>query len=146
MAESMAPLDIAAKFSSAHNHCKGNRCPYVTGCTGKPDTCKLRDVAMVLRAQEAEIDSLKITVAGLRDIILMLQRYAAEQEEINIRYRNLVQAFQHGYKPKRKLSHVKYKRPVKPRKKIPVEQMDGDERYAQPDPPKNPPEDPMVVI
>lgn len=146
MSDSMKPFDIAATFSSAHNHCKGNRCPYVSGCTGKPDTCKLRDVAMVIRAQEAEIDSLKITVAGLRDIIVMLQRYAAEQEEINARYRNLVQAFQKGYKPKRKLSHVKGTRPVKPRKKIPVEQMDGDVRYALPDPPPKYPDEPMVVI
>lgn len=146
----MTAFDVAAKFASAYNYCKGDRCPYASQCNGRKETCKLKDVAMLLRAKEAEIDSLKIMVAGLRDIIEMLRTYTSELEDINGRYRNLVSAFQNGYKPQRKVSHSKKRgkaKPVVPRGKT-LADLDGDERYAfDPEHTELPkPKEEMVVI
>ena len=144
----MTPFGIAQKFSSAYNTCKGDKCPYSGSCNGHRDTCKLVDVAMLLRAKEAEIDTLRTTVNGLRDMVELMRVYTKDLEDINSRYRNLVIAFQNGYKPKRKLSHTKSKKPGRPpkSKKTPAE-MDGDERYAF-DPEAKPPQpkQEMVVI
>lgn len=146
----MTPFGIAAKFSSAYNYCKGNKCPYSGSCNGHRDTCKLIDVAMLLRAKEAEIDTLRTQVNGLRDMIEVMRVYAKDLEDINARYRNLVIAFQNGYKPKRKLSHTKTKKPGRP-PRLPKgkkpEDVDGNERYAF-DPEAKPPQpaQEMVVI
>lgn len=141
----MDPHEVATKFSSHCNYCNGDKCPFASKCNGKRETCGLVEVAMLLRAQKAEIDSLSAAVAGLRDIIDMMNRYCKELEDINGRYRALVQAFQRGYKPQRKISHTKKKKPKVPRRKT-LEQMDGDPRYEYNPDSENKPSEKMELV
>lgn len=147
----MDSFEVAAKLASAYNYCKGSQCPFVSSCKGGiTANCQMKELAMLLRAKEAEIDTLKLTVGALRDMLLMLQNYASDLEKINNRYRNLVIAFQRGYRPQRKLSHTKHTKPgMTKKKKYKQEEliaMDGDERYGLPKPPSNYVKQEMVVI
>ena len=138
----MTPLDMAIKCASASAKCERYKCPFAGQCKGNYDTCVHKEIALILRSQKAEIDSLSATIEALRDIIAALHSYITDMEKINKRYHDLVIAFQHGYRPTRMVR--KPRKPYK-RKKDPVE-MDGDERYAQSPPPANEPAPPLVVI
>ena len=128
------------RCASASSRCERYKCPFASQCKGSYETCVMKEIALILRSQTAEIDSLAATVAALRDIITGLHTYITDMEKINKRYHDLVIAFQHGYRPQRTI-----RKPYKPRKKKEPIEMDGDERYAQLTP-LNEPTPPMMVI
>ena len=137
----MMPLDVAMKFASASAYCQKHKCPYSGQCKGDYQTCVMKEVALILRSQCAEIDTLKAMIQGLNDILLGVQQYTQELEKANKRYHDIVIAFQHGYRPKKTI-----RKPYKPRKQKTLEEMDGDERYAVSTPSNYTPPPPTVVI
>ena len=121
----MMPLEVATKLASASAKCEKHKCPYAAQCKGDYTSCQMKEIALILRSQCAEIDTLTAVIAGLRDILAGVTEYVKDLEKINKRYHDLVLAFQQGYRPKKNV-----RRKYKPRKKKNVEEMDGDERYA----------------
>lgn len=137
----MMPLEMAMKLASASATCEKHKCPFMSKCKGDYTTCVMKEIALMLRAQNAEIESLKSMCAAYAEVLAATQKYIVDIEKINKRYHDLVIAFEHGYRPK----NVKNRKRVPKVKKDPTE-MDGDERYAQvPTPTKEPPP-PLVVI
>lgn len=135
----MTPLEVAMKLASASSKCERHKCPFMTQCKGDYSTCVMKEIALLLRSQNAEIDSLKSLVKAYNEILASTQVYITEIEKINKRYHDLCIAFEHGYRPK---NVKRLKRAPKPKKD--PEEMDGDIRYAQ-EHEKNP-EPPLVVI
>lgn len=135
------PLDVALKLASASANCGKQKCPYAAQCKGDYSTCAMKEIALLLRSQCAEIDTLKATIQGLNDILLGVHKYVQELEKTNKRYHDIVIAFQHGYRPKKTI-----RKPYKPRKKKTLEEMDGDERFAYKDPSPQEKSAPLVVI
>lgn len=135
----MMPLEVAMKLAGASAHCEKRKCPYMAQCKGDYTSCKMKEIALILRSQNAEIETLKTVVRGLQDLLLGVHKYVVDLEKINKNYHDLVIAFQHGYRPKKNA-----RKPYKPRKKKTAEEMDGDERYAQE--PEAAEEFPQVVI
>ena len=139
----MTPLEMALKLSSASGTCERHKCPFMTQCKGDYQTCVMKEIALMLRAQNAEIESLTSLCKAYADILASTQTYISSIEKINKQYHDLILAFEHGYRPKpRRGSKTK---PRRVPKKDPIE-MDGDERYAQVPPPSQEPEPPLVVI
>lgn len=138
----MTPQEIAMKFASASATCKNGKCPYTAQCRGTTDTCKMKEVAMVIRATLEELATMHAKYAVLEGMAKQLLRYVSDLEGINERYYRLARSFQDGYRPKKK---IRRKGVPKRKKKNPV-LMDGDERYAQDEPRKTPPELPVVII
>lgn len=146
----MESRDVANKFAYACNTCKGNRCPYSSQCTGKSETCKMKEVAMMIRSKDCEIDTLSAAIKGYDSVLMSLMEYIKSLEDINQRYHNLTVAFQQSYRPSNKTYRGR-KGPVRVRQKKKLTQedlirMDGDERYADEAPIKPPPQKPMVII
>lgn len=141
----MTPQEIAMKFASASATCKnGNRCPYSSECKGTGDTCKMKEVAMIIRSLLEELSIYRAKYKTLEGLTAVLCDYVRDLEQINEDYYRLCVAFQNGYRTK---SRVKRKRRKHiPRKNIPVEQMDGDERYAYEEPKEPKPDLPVVII
>ena len=139
----MMPLDMALKLASASNKCEKHKCPFMSQCKGDYTTCTMKEIALMLRAQNAEIESLTAMVDAFQKVLAATQKYIVDIEKINKRYHDLVMAFQHGYRPKAKKYTPKHVPRLK--KKDPIE-MDGDERYAYDPTPKSEPEPPLVVI
>ncbi len=137
----MMPLDMALKLASASARCEKHKCPFMAQCKGDYTTCVMKEIALMLRSQNAEIKTLEATVKGLRDMLIGVHAYTQELEKINKRYHDIVLAFQHGYRPTKKI----YK-PYKPRKKKTPEEMDGDKRYAYEPPKETESTPPLVVI
>ena len=138
----MMPLDMALKLASASSKCEKHKCPFMAQCKGDYTTCVMKEIALMLRSQNAEIETLRSTVKGLQALLLGVHDYTMELEKINKRYHDIVIAFQEGYRPKKKI--YKPRRSPKP-KKDPTE-MDGDERYAYEPPRTTEPPPPLVVI
>lgn len=136
----MMPLEMAMKLASSSSRCERHKCPFMAQCKGDYTTCVMKEIALMLRSQNAEIETLKSMVKAFSDVLASVQIYIADLEKINKRYHDLVIAFEQGYRPKK---HVK--RPYKPRKKS-VEEMDGDERYACSPPTATEPPPPVVMI
>jgi len=139
----MTPQEMAMKLASASANCQKCKCAFASQCKGNYESCVMKEVAMVLRAYQAEVDTLNATVKGLRDIILAVQTYVSDVEKTNKRYHDLIVAFGHGYRPK---NPHKLKRVYKPRRKKDPTEMDGDERYAYEPPKTKEPSPPLVVI
>jgi len=137
----MTPLDMAMKLASASATCERHKCPFMGKCKGDYATCVMKEIAFMLRAQNAEIQTKDAIIRGLQDLLLGVHKYTLELEKINKRYHDVVLAFQDGYRPKKKVH-----RPYKPRKKKTPEEMDGDERYAHEPPKTTEPPPPLVVI
>lgn len=141
----MTSQEIAMKFSSASASCKRDKCPYHKECGGYGDQCKLKDVALILREQDLQIETLQAKVNELYEMIQTLQRYEAEVETVNKRYAEMVNAYKCGKKPQyRTIRGGKRVKIRKPRKKKDPKEMDGDERYAMETPPV--PAPPLVVV
>lgn len=136
----MMPLDVALRLASASATCEKHKCPYMAQCKGDYLSCQMKEVAMIIRSQAAEIETLTAMVKGLQEIMSGASAYIQDLEKINRQYHDLCIAFQHGYRPKKNV-----RKPYKPRKKKNVEEMDGDARYAF-NPEKKEPEPPPVVI
>ena len=140
----MLPLDMAMKLVGASNKCEKHKCPFMSQCKGNYETCTMKGIALMLRSQNAEIDSLQSLCKAYANIVATTQTYIAELEKINRRYHDLVLAFEHGYRPKPKPGSKTRKRIPKIKKEL--TEMDGDERYAYTPPPANEPAPPLVVI
>ena len=140
----MMPLEVAMKFSHASNQCEKYKCPYAAQCKGDYVSCPLKEVALIIRSQSAEIESLKSMVMAFQNVLASTQKYIADLESINKQYHDIVLAFEHGYRPKPRPGSKKKPRRV-PKKKDLIE-MDGDERYAQEPPRVTEPQAPLVVI
>lgn len=139
----MTPLEFAMKLASASSKCEKHKCPFMSQCKGEYTSCTMKEIAMILRAQAADIDTKDQLIKALQAIIETQHSYIEGVEKINKRYHDLVDAFYHGYRPKKKPSGKRG--PYKPRKKRTPEEMDGDKRFAfNPDPPRE--EFPLVVI
>lgn len=137
----MMPLEMAIKLASASSTCEKHKCPFMAQCKGDYSTCMMKEIALMLRAQNAEIESLQSMVVAFQDVLAATQKYIVDLEKINKRYHDLVIAFQHGYRPKKTV-----RKPYKPRKKKDPVEMDGDKRYEYSPPPTNDPNPPLVVI
>ena len=137
----MTPLEMAMKLASSSTGCQKHKCPFMTQCKGDYTTCVMKDIALMLRSMYAEVQTKDAVIRGLQDMLLGVHKYTLELEKINKRYHDVVIAFQHGYRPKKKI-----RRPYKPRTKKSPEEMDGDERYAVEPPRQHEPDFPMVVI
>jgi len=138
----MTPQEIAMKFSGASATCRsGSKCPYMEECTGKASTCKLKEVAMTIRAQELDIETWTAEYKSLLKISRQLLDYIMDLENINAQYRSMIKSFQAGY---RQSKLPKRRKPRKKEQPKTLEEMDGDKRYEQKVPKKKP--DPPVVI
>lgn len=142
----MTPEEIAMKFASSSAVCRGNRCPFASECHGTGETCKLKEVAMVVRSQCLELDKLRTEVEVQRGATQLIAAYCDELERINKAYYAIIQKFYDGYrptaKPKKRVPRIGSARG---RKKKSLIEMDGDERYAMPEEPR-PQKDPVVII
>ena len=138
----MTPLEMAMKLASASATCERHKCPFMAKCKGDYTTCVMKDIALMLRAQNAEINTKDAVIRGLQSLLLGVHQYTLELEKINKRYHDIVVAFQQGYRPKKKVHRMR--RAPKP-KKDPTE-MDGDQRYAYEPPKTTEPPPPLVVI
>lgn len=134
----MDSKEAAAKLVSACNFCYRERCPFVKECGGTNGACKMKEVAMILRAQDARILSLETDRRALMDLVKVLNDYVSDVEKVNSQYFELCKAFQMGYRGNKKiLRRVPPLLSRKRKKKIDVHDMDGDPRYEfDPDPPK----------
>jgi len=139
----MMPLEMAMKLASASASCEKHKCPFMAKCKGDYSTCVMKEIALMLRGQKAEIDSQAEMIKAFQSVLAATQQYIVEIEKINKRYHDLVVAFQNGYRPKAK--RYKPKR-VPSKKKIDPIDMDGKERYAYEPPPTSEPRPPLVVI
>ena len=124
----MTPLEMALKLASASSQCAKSKCPFMAKCKGDYTTCVMKDIALMLRSQAAEIDSQKAMINAFQDVLASTHKYIVELEKINKRYHDIVIAFQQGYRPRAKKHNAK-RSPYKNAKKS-VYEMDGDERYA----------------
>ena len=133
------------KLQSASATCGFGKCPYTSECKGSRETCKMKEVAMIIRAELAEIESVRAENIAMRDFMKVMMDYIKQLEAVNTRYYKLVRSFQDGYRPKeyKKKKHPRIGSARGRKKKDPVS-MDGDERYAMPVEPKEP--KPEVVI
>lgn len=141
----MTPQEVANKFASASATCQNGKCPFTANCRGTTDTCKMKEVAMLIRSMLAEIATLQAKYNLMSALADKSVEYMSDLEKINDRYYHLCLSFQNGYKPKPK---IKRKSPPKQRKgkKITPAEMDGNEKYAQEEPRKTPEELPVVII
>lgn len=140
----MTPQEVAMKFASASATCRNGKCPYTSDCRGTNDTCKMKEVAMILRSQEARIDKLQSECDMLSHLLEESRKYIASLEAINERYYRLTVSFQNGYRPKAKIKRKRVNKPSKKKLANP-ELMDGDKRYEYKEPKKKP-DLPVVII
>lgn len=140
----VTPEEVAMKFASASATCKNGKCPYTAECKGTRETCKMTDVALMIRALTLELTKLRTEHESLKKGTVLLAGYIHDLEKINAQYYKVISAFQRGYvqrtKVKKRVPHIGSGR----RKKDPLK-MDGDERYAMPEEPKEP-KPPVVII
>jgi len=143
----MTSQEAAMTFASASASCKRDKCPYHKQCNGFSDQCLLKDVALILRDQDEQILTLQSKIDELNAIIAAMKQHEREVEAINNRYVKMIMSFKASKRPVSKMvcGRRVYK-PRKPRKKKSLVEMDGDERYAQPEEPKRPPDPPLVMI
>lgn len=141
----MDHLEVAMKFASASATCKNGKCPYTADCRGTNETCKMKEVAMMIRALDAEVSTLQARCEKLENELAESRKYASSLEAINERYYRLSVSFQNGYRPKAKIKRKRVNKPSKKKLANPV-LMDGDERYAKEEPKKTKPDLPVVII
>lgn len=137
----MEPLEVAMKLASASASCEKHKCPFMSQCKGDYSTCAMKEIALTIRSQDAEIKHLTDKVNAFNNVVTPILQYIIELEKVNKRYHDIIVAFQQGYRPK--ANRYKPKRLPK-KKKDPVE-MDGDERYAQSPPQKEKPQKVRVI-
>ena len=141
----MTPHEIAMKFASASATCKNGKCPFTADCRGTSDTCKMKEVAMIIRSMQAEIDTLRSRYEAVSGITAEMLKHMSALEKINERYYRHAVSFQNGYRPRAKIKRKRTPKPSKKQLENPV-LMDGDKRFEHVEPPKNPPDLPIVII
>lgn len=144
----MMPEEVAMKFASASATCRNTRCPYASDCKGTLETCKIREVGLIIRTLLEEEEKLRHENDLLTGAMKLIAKYCNELEKINRAYYKIIMRYQAGhsttYKPKKRAPYIGSGR-GRGRKKKSLIEMDGDERYAMPEEPK-PPKDPVVII
>lgn len=134
----MTPHEIAMKFASASATCGNGRCPFSSECRGTTETCKMKEVAMVIRDLVAENATLKAQCNAVNELSKTALVYMGSLEKIVDYYHRTCVSFQNGYRPKKKIAK-KSARTTKKRKPKDPSEMDGDERYAYtPEKPEKP--------
>jgi hypothetical protein len=131
----MTPNEVAMKFSSASGTCRNGRCPYTSECRGTSDTCKLKEVALMIRSLVADLSMLQSRYTLLESTLNANLEYIRDLEKINRYYTTLCSRFQEGYRPKAKVVKKAQRLRQKKKPKEP-ELMDGDEQFAYKDPNK----------
>lgn len=139
----MTPLEMAMKLASASSRCKRHVCPFMGQCKGEYETCTMKEIALMLRSQNAAIESQNSMIKCLYELLGSTQVYISELEKINKMYHDIVVAFNHGYRPKKVAGRKRG--PTKKQLKDPVS-MDGIERFAYEPPSDREPEPPVVVL
>lgn len=142
----MTPEEIAMRFASASAKCRNEKCPFMSECQGTRETCKLIEVAAIIRAQCLENEKMRSECESLRGAIRLIAKYCNELERINDAYYKIISRFMSGIKPtakpKKRVPHIGSGRG---RKKKSLIDMDGDERYAMPEEPKEPKPQEIVI-
>ena len=145
----MTAEEIAMKFASASATCRGGeRCPYISQCTGKSENCRLKEVAMTIRSQSVKIEQLEAKVISLEEYKKAVDNYADALEKVIRRYESVIDRFQKGYRPEYKVrvrKTAKKNMSVKRKTALDLIEMDGKEEYAVPARPKEP-KLPKVII
>lgn len=136
--------EVANKFQSASATCRGNKCPYAAECKGTRETCKMREIALLIRTMANELVEVHAQYDALSQGAKVLVKYIVSLEKINAEYYKMIRKFQDGYRPsnriKKGVPHI-----GSGRKKKPPEEMDGDKRYAMPEDNKKE-KRPVVII
>lgn len=140
----MTPQEIAMKFASASATCRNGKCPYTAECDGTSSSCKLKEVAMIIRALLQELATVASQYKMLMSVSQQMSDYISDLEDINAQYHELVVSFQRGYRPKKQVKR-RSPRKTKKGKKQDLVSMDGNEQYAYVDPEKKP-DLPVVII
>lgn len=140
----MTPQEIAMKFASASATCRNGKCPYTAECDGTSSSCKLKEVAMIIRALLQELATVTSQYKMLMSVSQQMSDYISDLEDINAQYHELVVSFQRGYRPKKQVKR-RSPRKTKKGKKQDLVSMDGNEQYAYVDPDKKP-DLPVVII
>ena len=94
----MTPQEIALKFASASSTCQNGKCPFTAGCRGTTDTCKMKEVAMVIRGLIDENETLRAKYNLVNAIAQEVVPYVRELERINEHYYRTIDSFQRGYR------------------------------------------------
>ena len=121
----MTQEEIAMKCSSACSTCGFGECPFLDVCLHDKKACVMKQIAMMLRANLAEINKKDEQLGVMKVISKTLCSYIDEVEDLNRRYHEMYSEYQAGYKvaPKRR----------KPRKRITRKnaiKYDGNPKYA----------------
>lgn len=141
----MTPEEIALKFASASATCRGHDCPYAAQCRGSLETCKLKEISLIVRSMILELEKVRTEYELLRQGTVLLNEYVRSLEQINAKYYKTICRFIDGYRPPKKTKpYVPKIGSGRGRKKKNLIDRDGDERYAMPEEPKPP--KPQVVI
>ena len=140
----MTQQETAMKLASASSKCEKHKCPFVSQCKGDYTSCSMKEVALMLRSNMAEIETLHRVIQGLSEILSSVHEYTRDIEKINKRYHDMIVAFGHGYRPPKphKIRRLYQSKIMK--RKTP-EERDGDPRFAYEEEKKESPP-PMVVI
>ncbi len=132
----MTSAEIAKKFVEASNSCEGYKCPFASSCSGHFGECPLRKVAMIIRARDVEIETLKAEAVSRDSMINTLSQHIEDLRKVNRRYSAVISAYENngGEIPVAQRGMRGYRRKkLKPRRLKPLRDktlMDGDERYA----------------
>lgn len=126
----MTPQEVALKLASASGSCGTGRCPYSAECKGTTETCKMKEVAMIIRTIFAELETATARLRMMEGFVQYLTDYVTDLEDVNAQYHRLAVAFQNGYRARKKIAK-KAPRKIKKRPKIDPVLMDGDPRYEQ---------------
>lgn len=137
----MTPYEIANKFASASATCQNGKCPYTAQCRGTTETCKMKEVAMIIRTLMAEISEVNARNKILEGMANYMCDYIRDLESINERYYRLAHSFQQGYRTNSKIR----RKPPRSYKKIDPALMDGNPKYEYEEP-KEKVDLPVVII
>ena len=141
----MTPLEMAMKLASSSSSCEKHKCPFMSKCKGDYTTCVMKEIALMLRSQNAAIESQNAMIRSYQAMLYAMQQYIQDIEKINKNYHDIVVAFHRGYRPPKRPDGKRG--PYKPRvKKLDPVEMDGDERFAYEPPRTKEPDPPLVVI
>lgn len=140
----MMPLDTAYQLARASNDCEKYKCPFASKCKGDHTSCVMKEIAAIIRAQNADIELKTSQLVAANAFLNAAAEYIDQLEKVNKRYHDIVVAFQNGYRPKSKRYNPK--RNVNKKKKKDLVEMDGDERYAYDPPSQREPKYPVTTL
>ena len=122
----MEPLEAASRLAGSSNRCEKHKCPFMAQCKGDYATCAFKEIALIIRSQNASIEKLTEECRALVGVLSATSDYINSLEKTNKKYHDIIVAFEHGYRPK----NAARKKRIPRRLKDPT-RMDGDARYEQ---------------